>query len=106
MMALVAVFVLAITELAQNSAALATSLPILTALASQAGVDLQLLAIPATLAASYAFLLPVATPPNTILYGTGMVTTGEMARAGVWLNTAGLVSIPVVAWTVLVLLAP
>ncbi len=103
---LVVGLVLALTELAQNSAAVAISLPIIAALAGQAGVDPRLLAIPGTMAASYAFMLPVSTPPNTIVYGTGMVTTAEMSRAGLLLNIAGLVAIPAVSWIVLVALAP
>src|SRR5690625_6449414 len=45
-----------------------------------------LFVIPATIAASCAFMLPVATPPNAIIYGSGKVTIPQMAKAGIWLN--------------------
>lgn len=75
-----------LTELTSNTATAATLIPILAALAPGLGLSPLALAIPVTLAASCAFMLPVATPPNAILFGSGHVTLPQMMRAGVWLN--------------------
>lgn len=81
----VAVVVL-LTELTSNTATSAALLPVLASVAVGAGLDPRLLAVPAAVAASCAFMLPVATPPNAIVYGSGAVSVPEMARAGAWLN--------------------
>jgi sodium-dependent dicarboxylate transporter 2/3/5 len=93
-----------LTELTSNTATAATFLPLVAELAARLGHDPLVLAIPATLAASCAFMLPVATPPNAIIYGSGRVTMGQMAWAGLWLNVlatavivaAALVLLPLV----------
>jgi sodium-dependent dicarboxylate transporter 2/3/5 len=69
-----------------NTATAAAFLPVVGALAIGIGVDPLLLVVPAALAASCAFMMPVATPPNAIIFATGRVTIPQMARAGVWLN--------------------
>lgn len=100
MPALVAATVLVVvflTELTSNTATAATFLPVLAALAIGLGRDPLLLLIPATLAASCAFMLPVATPPNAIVYGSGAVTVPEMARAGLWLNLVFVVLVTLLA---------
>src|SRR5699024_12837985 len=66
------------------------------------GLDPMLLAVPVALAATCAFMLPVATPPNAIAYGSGYMTIGQMVRGGVWLNLIGIVLITVVTMTLLV----
>ena len=58
-------------------------------------VDAALLLIPATIAASYAFMLPVATPPNAIVFGSGFVRLPQMVRAGFWLNLLGALLVAV-----------
>lgn len=78
--------VIFLTELTSNTATAATFLPIVGGLAVGIGIAPIQLAIPAALAASCAFMLPVATPPNAIVYGSGRITIPQMARAGVWLN--------------------
>ena len=83
---LVVVVIVVLTELTSNTATAAAFLPVLAALAATAGLAPTLLLVPATIAASCAFMLPVATPANAIAYGSGHVTIGEMVRAGVWLN--------------------
>lgn len=75
-----------LTELTSNTATTATFVPVLAALALGVGQNPLLFAIPAALAASCAFMLPVATPPNAIVYGSGRVSVPQMARAGSILN--------------------
>jgi sodium-dependent dicarboxylate transporter 2/3/5 len=55
----------------------------------------------AALASALGFMLPVGTPPNALAYGTGAVTSGEMARAGVWMDIASaiLITVAVTLWT-------
>jgi hypothetical protein len=57
------------------------------------GLDPLLLLVPAAIAATCSFMLPVGTPPNAIIFGTGRVTMGQMIRAGFWLNLIGVVLI-------------
>jgi len=78
--------VVMLTELTSNTATAATFLPLLAELATALGHDPLLLAAPAAVAASCAFMLPVATPPNAIVYGSGRISMLQMARAGIWLN--------------------
>ncbi len=89
LVAAVAVVIL-LTELTSNTATAAAFLPVLGALAAGAGYAPLDLAAPAALAASCAFMLPVATPPNAIVYGSGAVTIPQMVRAGVLMNLAGV----------------
>lgn len=78
--------ILFLSEIASNTAIAAAFLPIVGAAAVGMGEDALFLAIPATLAASCAFMLPVGTPPNAIVYGSGRVELGRMMRAGFWMN--------------------
>jgi sodium-dependent dicarboxylate transporter 2/3/5 len=78
--------VILLTELTSNTATAATFLPVLGGVALGLGRDPLLLAVPAALAASGAFMLPVATPPNAVVYGSGAVRIEDMVRAGIWLN--------------------
>jgi sodium-dependent dicarboxylate transporter 2/3/5 len=68
-------------------------LPILAALALDMKINPLFLMIPATLSASCAFMLPVATPPNAIVFGSGRVKIAEMSRAGIVINIVGAVFI-------------
>jgi sodium-dependent dicarboxylate transporter 2/3/5 len=86
-----------LTELTSNTATAATFLPVVGAVAVAAGIDPLLLVIPVTLAASCAFMLPVATPPNAIVFGSGMLTIPQMAKAGVVLNLIGIVLVSLLA---------
>jgi len=105
LVAAVAGIVLLLTELTSNTATTATFLPVIAALAAGAGLAPLLLLVPAALAASCAFMLPVATPPNAIVHGSGHVTLPQMVRAGLWLNLAGLACVTAAAyWAVIVLL--
>ncbi len=82
--------VIFLTELTSNSATAAAFLPVMGAVAIEAGVSPLMLCVPVTLAASCAFMLPVATPPNAIVYSSGMVTIPQMSKAGVFLNLIGV----------------
>ena len=82
----VVVVVLFLTELTSNLATAAAFLPIMASVAIGIGQSPLLLVIPAALAASGAFMLPVATPPNAIVYGSGFLRIGHMTRAGLLLN--------------------
>ncbi len=75
-----------ITELTSNTATTQMALPVLASLAVALHLNPLLLMVPATLSASCAFMLPVATPPNAIIFGTEQVTIRDMARTGVLLN--------------------
>lgn len=91
------------SELTSNTAQVATMLPILAALAPVLGVPPALLLLPATIAASCAFMMPVGTPPNAIVFGTGLVRMPQMIRAGFWLNLAGIALITAITY---LLIAP
>ncbi|NJL50226.1 MAG: DASS family sodium-coupled anion symporter [Blastochloris sp.] len=86
-----------LTELTSNTASAATFLPIGGALAVGIGLDPLALTVPLALAASCAFMLPVATPPNAIVFSSGRITVSQMARAGLWVNLFGSVAIVAIA---------
>ncbi|MCC6142202.1 MAG: SLC13/DASS family transporter [Candidatus Hydrogenedentes bacterium] len=88
-----------LTELTSNTATTQLMLPVLAALAVAIGVDPILLMVPATLACSYAFMLPVATPPNAIILGAGRVSVAQMARTGLVLNMIAVVLVTVATFT-------
>ncbi|MEM1042222.1 MAG: DASS family sodium-coupled anion symporter [Bacteroidota bacterium] len=102
---IVVVVIVFLTELTSNTATAAAFLPVLAALAVSTGTAPLLLLVPATVAASCAFMLPVATPPNAIVYGSGYLTVGQMARAGVWLNLAFALLVTLLAVVFVPLLA-
>jgi sodium-dependent dicarboxylate transporter 2/3/5 len=87
-----------LTEITSNTASTAALVPVLAALAGGLGLDPLMLALPAAVAASCAFMLPVATPPNAIVYGSERVPMAAMVRAGLWLNLAGVVIITLWAY--------
>ena len=94
---LAATMIIFLTELTSNIATTATFLPVVGAIAIESGYDPIVLAVPVTLAASCAFMLPVATPPNAIVFGSGMLTIPKMVRAGMMLNMVGIVLVSLVA---------
>jgi sodium-dependent dicarboxylate transporter 2/3/5 len=96
----VTALVIFLTELTSNTATTATLLPILAALAPGLGIHPYLLVVPAALAASCAFMMPVATPPNAIVFGSGMVTLPQMCRAGLWLNLIGILLVTALTFLV------
>ena len=86
----VAAAVIFLTELTSNTATAATFLPILGGVALGLDLDPVGLIVPAALAATCAFMMPVATPPNAIVFGSGHITIPQMVRAGWWLNLAAI----------------
>ena len=88
-----------LTELTSNTATTEMILPVLAAVAVATETHPLILMIPATLSASCAFMMPVATPPNAIIFGSGRLSVGEMARVGIFLNLLGaLVIAAAVYW--------
>jgi sodium-dependent dicarboxylate transporter 2/3/5 len=98
---LVAALVIFLTELTSNTATTAALLPVLAAVAPAVSVHPYLLVFPAAIAASCAFMLPVATPPNAIVFASGHVTLPQMARAGIWLNLIGIAVITALTFLVI-----
>jgi sodium-dependent dicarboxylate transporter 2/3/5 len=90
---MILVLVTVISEFASNVASIQLVLPILIAFQKDLQVDPLLLMLPATLAASLGFMLPVATAPNTIVFGSNQLTVRDMARAGLFMNLAGILII-------------
>ena len=90
-----------LTEVTSNQATTATFVPIMFAIAFGLGFDKAQLAIPVALAASCAFMLPVATPPNAIVYGSEKFTIAQMIRAGFYINIVGIAVVTVFATDVL-----
>jgi sodium-dependent dicarboxylate transporter 2/3/5 len=87
-----------LTELTSNTATTQLALPLLAALALAINAHPLLLMIPATLSASCAFMLPVATPPNAIVFGSGEVKMADMMRAGIIMNLIGVVLVTAVMY--------
>ncbi|MGB1130306.1 MAG: SLC13 family permease [Haloferula sp.] len=82
----VVIFMIFLTELSSNTASTALLVPIFAAVAVDLGVPVTRIVLPLTLAASCAFMLPIATPPNAIVFGSGMVAQRTMLRIGLVLN--------------------
>lgn len=102
---LVVALIIFLTELTSNTATTTALVPIFAAVAVGFGLDPVTVIVPAAIAASCAFMLPVATPPNAIVYGSGMISTPAMARAGIWLNIIGIILITLVTRLTLGLVA-
>ncbi|MBF0753130.1 SLC13/DASS family transporter [Jeotgalicoccus nanhaiensis] len=98
MIAIVAILILFLTEFTSNTATATMILPVLAGLAIALDVHPLALMIPAAMAANCAFMLPVGTPPNAIVFGTNKVSIAEMVKTGVWLNVIASVIIIVVVY--------
>jgi sodium-dependent dicarboxylate transporter 2/3/5 len=101
MLLLICLIVTFLTEVTSNTATASLLMPLLAAAALAMDINPMLLMIPAALSASCAFMLPVATAPNAVMYGSGRVTIREMARAGLVLNLLGVVVISSVSYWLL-----
>ncbi|HLT84503.1 MAG TPA: DASS family sodium-coupled anion symporter [Phototrophicaceae bacterium] len=100
--AVLVALVIFLTELTSNTATAATFLPVVGGLAIGIDMPVMLATIPVAIAATCAFMLPVATPPNAIAYGSGYVTIPQMMKGGLWLNLIGIVLITLTAMTLAV----
>jgi len=94
---IVAAAVIFLTELTSNTATTAALVPILAPLGVALGLHPYMLIFPAAIAASCAFMMPVATPPNAIVFGSGYITIPQMIRAGFWLNILGVLLVTALA---------
>lgn len=93
-----------LTEITSNLATTAMLLPVLVSLASGIGVHPYLLLVGATVAASCAFMLPVATPPNAVVFGSGYLKMGDMVTKGFWMNIVSIILLTLFVYYLLPLL--
>lgn len=98
----VSTLIIFLTELTSNTATSAMVMPILSAVAIGLGQNPLLLVVPAAIAASCAFMLPVATPPNAIVFGSGYVSIPQMAKSGIGLNFVGIALAVVVTYVLVI----
>jgi sodium-dependent dicarboxylate transporter 2/3/5 len=94
---IIATMVTFTTEITSNTALISIMLPILYEVAQKTGIDATLIMMVATICASYAFMLPIATPPNAIAMSSGAVTIKTMAAYGMVFNILGIILIVAVA---------
>ncbi|KEO74388.1 SLC13 family permease [Anditalea andensis] len=90
-----------LTELMSNVALTTIFIPVVIGIASGMGLPALILVIPVTLAASFAFMLPIATPPNAILFSSGLIRMKDMIKAGIWLNLIATLIIVFFALTII-----
>lgn len=98
MLILICLGVTFLTEVTSNTASTSLLMPVLVVAAISTDTDPLLMMIPAALSASCAFMLPVATAPNAIIYGSGQVSIQQMIRHGIVLNFLGVIVISIVLW--------
>ncbi|MGF1758690.1 DASS family sodium-coupled anion symporter [Photobacterium sagamiensis] len=94
----VAGFVVFLTEFASNTASAALLVPVFATVAEALGVSPVILSALIAVAASCAFMLPVATPPNAIVFSSGHIKQSEMMRVGIYLNIACIIALTLFAW--------
>lgn len=96
-----AVLAMGLTEFASNTAMTATLLPVVFDVAEKIGANPAFFAIPMTLGTSCAFMMPIATPPTALVFASGYIRVGDMARAGIWMNIIALVlMVLVLSWSI------
>ncbi len=98
MILLICLIVTFMTEVTSNTATASLIMPLLAATSVATDIDPYLLMVPAAMSASCAFMLPVATAPNAVIYGSGKLTVKDMAKAGLVLNLAGAVVISIISY--------
>ena len=90
-----------LTEITSNTATTSLLMPILAAAAIAAGIEPRVIMVPAAISASFAFMLPVATGPNAVVFSSGRLTVPQMAREGLALNLLGALAISTIAYWLL-----
>jgi sodium-dependent dicarboxylate transporter 2/3/5 len=90
--------IVVVSEFASNTATAQIALPVLASAARSLALDPRVLLVPATLAASSAFMMPVGTPPNAIVFASGYVSMRDMVRAGIWFDLLGLLLLLGLFW--------
>ncbi|MEM7548605.1 MAG: DASS family sodium-coupled anion symporter [Bacteroidota bacterium] len=93
-----------LTEITSNVATAAVIMPVLASLSGAIGIHPFLLMMPASIAASYAFMLPVATPPNAVAFSSGFIKMPDMVKTGFWLNLISIVLLSIFTYLFLPLL--
>ena len=96
--AIIALMMTFLTELASNTATIEMLLPVLAGISIHVNINPLLFMLPATISASMAFMLPVATPPNAIVFGSNKITVMQMARTGFVLNMLGVIIITLITY--------
>ncbi|SCT19062.1 sodium:sulfate symporter [Staphylococcus caeli] len=94
----ITIFVLFLTEITSNTATATMILPILATLSVAVHVHPLLLMVPAAMAANCAYMLPVGTPPNAIVFGTGKISIKKMASVGFWVNILSIIVIVLIVY--------
>jgi sodium-dependent dicarboxylate transporter 2/3/5 len=102
LIALICLVVTFMTETTSNTASTTLLMPVLAAAALASGIAPEVIMVPAAMSASCAFMLPVATAPNSVVYGTGMIDIDRMAREGFFLNLTGVAVISSICYFLLV----
>lgn len=95
---IVITMVILLTELTSNLTTTVTFLPVVASVGLNLGIDPMLLILPLTLSASCAFMLPVATPPNSIVYASGLIPIQKMVKAGIIINLLSIIFLFVLAY--------
>ena len=88
---IICTFLTFLTELTSNTATATTFLPILSAVAIGMNINPLILMIPATISTSFAFMMPISTPPNAVIFSSGRVKLVEMVKAGIIINIIGVI---------------
>ena len=95
---IVAALITFTTEVTSNTALISIALPIIYALGTSANLDTSLILMVATICASYAFMLPIATPPNAIAMSSKVLAIKDMAKYGILFNILGILATTTIAF--------
>jgi sodium-dependent dicarboxylate transporter 2/3/5 len=98
LVAVLATMTLFLTEIMSNVALCVVALPVIMNLGIAADINPIIIGMPAALCSSFAFMMPISTPPNAIVFGTGIIKTSDMMKAGFWLNIVSIVVVMTVGW--------
>ena len=97
-------FMLFMTELMSNVALTVIFVPVVIGISQSLGINAMYLTLPVTLSASYAFMMPISTPPNAIVFSSGMIRVKDMMRAGILLNIIAILLLVLLSQTLLPLI--